>query len=279
VSTSLQGLGQIRRVKRWLVLGLAVLVLAGTGLVVARRVLKRPQTPERRAESAFAEILTDYKLEVERGVRSGESARGDSLLPDKEAEFDRRFLAFARAYPQDTHAVEALVWICTRPDDVPGIAELQEQALEMVTRQQVTHLRLGETLQRAAFTSRGAGGERFLRALAELPDRTIQGQAALYLASSFHVRSERAYYAGRPEAGPLSAEAEKELERVIATYPDVRWQDTPLDKVARQELNDMRTLGLGRRAPETAGADTSGTRFRLSDYRGKVVLLSFWGFW
>jgi cytochrome oxidase Cu insertion factor (SCO1/SenC/PrrC family) len=32
----------------------------------------------------------------------------------------------------------------------------------------------------------------------------------------------------------------------------------------------------GKRAPEITGEDADGTVFKLSDYRGKVVLLDFW---
>jgi hypothetical protein len=32
-------------------------------------------------------------------------------------------------------------------------------------------------------------------------------------------------------------------------------------------------------APPTEGTDADGVAFRLSDYRGKVVLLDFWGDW
>ena len=32
----------------------------------------------------------------------------------------------------------------------------------------------------------------------------------------------------------------------------------------------------GRPAPEVEGADAHGRAFRLGDYRGRVVLLSFW---
>ena len=36
---------------------------------------------------------------------------------------------------------------------------------------------------------------------------------------------------------------------------------------------------VGQLAPEIAGEDLDGVPFRLSDYRGKVVLLDFWGHW
>ena len=36
---------------------------------------------------------------------------------------------------------------------------------------------------------------------------------------------------------------------------------------------------LGELAPEISGADVFGEKFKLSDYRGKVVMLDFWGDW
>ena len=41
------------------------------------------------------------------------------------------------------------------------------------------------------------------------------------------------------------------------------------------------TIGfeVGNQAPEIMGEDIDGKKFKLSDYRGKVVLLDFWGDW
>ena len=39
------------------------------------------------------------------------------------------------------------------------------------------------------------------------------------------------------------------------------------------------TPRLGLPAPEIVGEDLDGVPFRLSDYRGKVVVLDFWGHW
>ena len=36
---------------------------------------------------------------------------------------------------------------------------------------------------------------------------------------------------------------------------------------------------IGKPAPEIEGEDIDGQRFKLSDYRGKVILLDFWGNW
>jgi hypothetical protein len=36
---------------------------------------------------------------------------------------------------------------------------------------------------------------------------------------------------------------------------------------------------VGQIAPEIDGEDLEGNRFRLSDYRDRVVVLTFWGDW
>ena len=38
-------------------------------------------------------------------------------------------------------------------------------------------------------------------------------------------------------------------------------------------------LDVGKRAPEISGKDLDGKTFKLSDYRGKVVVLDFWAHW
>lgn len=38
-------------------------------------------------------------------------------------------------------------------------------------------------------------------------------------------------------------------------------------------------LSVGKAAPEIKAEDLDGKEFKLSDYRGKVVVLDFWGNW
>jgi len=47
---------------------------------------------------------------------------------------------------------------------------------------------------------------------------------------------------------------------------------------AKAELFEIRHLSVGKEAQEIEGEDQDGKRFKLSDYRGKVVLLDFWSF-
>ena len=65
---------------------------------------------------------------------------------------------------------------------------------------------------------------------------------------------------------------EKMLEKFIT-------DNQSLLKRAEKELFALQNLSIGREAPEIVGLDIDGVEFKLSDYRGKVVLLDFWGDW
>ncbi|MAV37812.1 MAG: hypothetical protein CMJ59_20410 [Planctomycetaceae bacterium] len=38
-------------------------------------------------------------------------------------------------------------------------------------------------------------------------------------------------------------------------------------------------MQIGNEAPDISAKDLDGVAFKLSDYRGKVVVLDFWGDW
>ena len=44
-------------------------------------------------------------------------------------------------------------------------------------------------------------------------------------------------------------------------------------------VHDPATLEIGCTAPDIEAGDLDGVVFKLSDYRGRVVVLDFWGDW
>ena len=48
---------------------------------------------------------------------------------------------------------------------------------------------------------------------------------------------------------------------------------------ATSALFELKNLSIGKVAPDIVGEDLDGTPMKLSDYRGKVVVLDFWGDW
>ncbi|WP_074315327.1 TlpA disulfide reductase family protein [Singulisphaera sp. GP187] len=75
-------------------------------------------------------------------------------------------------------------------------------------------------------------------------------------------------------------EAEVVFERTAREFGEVpHARNENLGQAAGAELNEIRNLCVGKPAPEIEGEDADGTRIRLSDFRGKVTVISFWADW
>jgi AhpC/TSA family protein len=77
---------------------------------------------------------------------------------------------------------------------------------------------------------------------------------------------------GRAEAEALLQRIEKEF---AGADDFIGMSGKQFATGARHEINELR---VGQVAPDFEIADQDGVRFKLSDYRGRVVLLDFWGF-
>jgi hypothetical protein len=77
----------------------------------------------------------------------------------------------------------------------------------------------------------------------------------------------------------MNKEAETLLDRVTKEFAGVKYGRGNLGDTAKNELNELRNLGIGKTAPEVAGEDIDGKSLKLTDFRGKVVVLDFWGDW
>ncbi len=73
-------------------------------------------------------------------------------------------------------------------------------------------------------------------------------------------------------------------ERIAKDYAEVSLyagtpRETTLGAWAKTQIHQLKDLALGCVTPEIEAVDLDGVNFKLSDYRGRVVLLDFWGFW
>ncbi len=62
-------------------------------------------------------------------------------------------------------------------------------------------------------------------------------------------------------------------------FGELPFRDSNYQTAADNAIYFLKNLAIGKMAPEFAGEDTDGVLFRLKDYRGKVVMLRFWGDW
>ena len=94
-----------------------------------------------------------------------------------------------------------------------------------------------------------------------------QAAARFVLASSLNAETDEARIVEL-----LTSVMEYEGELMIQGRFDLKAQ-------ADDKIFTLTKLAIGKEAPEIEGEDAEGVTFKLSDYRGKVVMLDFWGNW
>ena len=81
--------------------------------------------------------------------------------------------------------------------------------------------------------------------------------------------------------GDALAERDDYEERGLAMLREVieRWPESESAGSARGKVFRYENLAVGKAAPDFETFDADGNAFRLSDYKGKVTVVDFWGFW
>jgi hypothetical protein len=116
----------------------------------------------------------------------------------------------------------------------------------------------------------------------------VAGQFRTLLNVSKHdrVRQQAAYtlalLLAEQEDQPSQAEAEKWAREGVRIQEAMKAKGQVQQgkgQAAQQLLTKLTKVGIGKAAPEIGGEDLGGQAFKLSDYKGKVILLDFWAFW
>jgi hypothetical protein len=145
------------------------------------------------------------------------------------------------------------------------------EALELIATNHIKDKRLAQISERIRMSSLPQAPMFLETVLEKSPHREVRAQACYSLATQFKRSAAR-----KPEN---QARAEKLFERIIREFADVPSRTRTLGTLAKAELFEVRNLGIGKTAPDIVGTDLDGEKFKLSDYRGKVVVIDFWGHW
>jgi hypothetical protein len=162
--------------------------------------------------------------------------------------------------------LQAAIWILFNTPDGPDVEKAAEVIMgEHTADTNLVHLcrELGRLRHRCSWGLLEA-------MLKNNPSADVRGTACLSLATML---KDEAKYGENKKA---TAEAKKQFERVIAEFGRVKQRGFPLEALAKPELDELRRLTIGNVAPAIEGQDLDGQPMRLSSYRGKVVVITFW---
>ena len=245
----------------------------GLALVAGSAARAQDAAPATPAEQLKA-IQADYKKELDAFQSAYKDAKTDeerqklvdTKYPDR-IEFSARVRALIQKSPEDPAVVDAVAWAI---QSTPGTDEEMHLMLEVLREHHFGNDRLGSVCSALQYYGSASALE-FLEAVrAKSTSTEARGRACYALAK----------IASEGWRGNVDRErAEALLEEVVEKYGDLKSYRGSLGAQAKGDLFEMRNLNVGQPAPDISGEDIDGVAFKLSDYRGKVVFLDFWGYW
>jgi hypothetical protein len=275
-------------------------VIAALFMLGAAAADDQPKPPASAAEKL--EAIKKGVKDAEEAFRKAYSEKPDAKPDDKKIEelysaFTKKqtegltaAVEIAKSYPKSETGFAALEWVLTNPRSYylpPG-----ETALKLAAENHAANPKIGKIValvgyigpNEKSYPAAYAAAKKLITAVAEKnPDKTARAQAHLALAYEKRQKFAAAEHAKAPDAEKLAAEAEQALEAVLKEHGDaprlIREGSGTIGEFVKSELFELRNLRIGKTAPAIDGEDLEGVKFKLSDYRGKVVVLDFWGDW
>jgi len=198
-----------------------------------------------------------------------EPARKRLMAERPEPVFLPQYVAAAERFAGSDGAVPFLVWITIRGG---ADAARTNWAIETLVRDHVGSDRLMPVTDIIGHVASKLGKDRARELLATIAEKN--GNVEIAANALFTHAGLSLGTRGGDATDAQREQALADLRRARAMTKDQRLVEHIDSALGEEEL-----LGVGKPAPDIDGEDLDGVAFRLSDYRGKVVLLSFWGDW
>ena len=183
------------------------------------------------------------------------------------ADFTKRFQEAATKYAGTADAPMFLTWIAQYAPDKAVV----HAAVDAMVDKHIDSAEFEAFLEGASMSIRrrydAASATAVLERIVAKSTKNPARAQALYLQAMLIRDNRNASAEDKAKANKLNDEAAELVK------------GTPLADAINAPKFEIENLQIGMQAPDIAGEDLNGVPFKLSDYRGKVVVLDFWGDW
>lgn len=260
-----------------LVLGLALAALGGPAPAQdahkAQAVAAQAAAPS--AATKLKALIERYEKEHSEVIAAYQKATTDEerskiLAGLPGAGYIPEFRALAEEGRGTETAAQAWLWVLQLADEDKATAWNAVQTLLEEHMQSPLMAQLTDQLRYASYQHGEAPVIEALRAIvAESPHEKARA-GALFTLGAVLLES-------KDEAN--KKEGRNCFEAVISEYDEVAYRSSTYKAAAEGFLYELDNLQIGMAAPDFESIDENGVKWKLSDYKGKVVVVDFWGFW
>lgn len=198
-------------------------------------------------------------------------------------EFLPRFHKLAENHAGKAEAVPALVWILSnantlRYSDEDAAEKAVDWAMGRIMKDHVGHLSADDLKSRFQYLVFSVDKEKLVNLyealLTQRSEKDVRGRAMFNLA--FTLSSD---FSSRGDADPKRVESDRGRAKTLFYKIQKEFAGTEVVKAAVPFIFEIERLQVGMTAPEIEGEGADGKPVKLSQFRGQVVVLDFWGFW
>jgi peroxiredoxin len=257
-----------------------MMLAAATVLVGAPSRADEPLAPT--PAEQFTKLAAEFD-KIDAAARGADDGKRQAIQ-----DWRQKALALIRQHPAEPNALPVIQKYLTGNGTEAGATK---DIIDIVRKHHMADAGVSR-LVRPLYSFKDASCWKFALEIADTsPNRDVRGRAALTIGQDAKLAALQLELPGFSDSrigedkrALLAAHAETYLGKAAKEYADVRFERASgtVGQSATKQLAQLMfraNLKVGKPVPDIDGVDLAGEKLKLSDHRGRVVLLVFWASW
>ncbi|QVL31555.1 TlpA family protein disulfide reductase [Telmatocola sphagniphila] len=262
--------------------GLVALLLVGIAFAQdkPKEEAKKSETPTRTEEyksivkesqTAQQEFLKTYRESKDKDAKN-KALEGYRAAPKK---YVPAMMNLVKAKPDDDVGFDGALFILSSVRD----SKEGKEAIEILRKHHLTNPKMANAVMMISFAL-GKESTAFLKEVyAKSPDKKVKALSLRTMASQLTDDCVN-YLTSEKDVKEKSVASLKLWEQLEREFADVEWYPgRKMGEDAQDNIYMIKNLLPGGKPLEISAEDTEGKALKLSDFKGKVIMLDFWGTW
>lgn len=238
-------------------------------------------------QQAYEKAQSDWFQKLPKGDDGEIRFDPDKAPPHPSVEFRQKFRALAEKNLGKPGGLNALIWLVSNPDQ-SAVMEKKENdaswAMDHLLKHHAADPAIADKLPFLRYAAWGAGYERTLKLFEAVAkdNPSAEAKAAGKFGAALLLHQGPPEMTTEPGAEPApDPKRDAERKRAADMMREVakEFAGKPIGEEAAGHVFEIDHLQVGMTAPDFKGKDADGKEIALSQFKGNVVVLDFWGFW